>query len=203
MKTIFLVGDSIRMGYCKYVRKALEGKCVVVYPEENCRFAQYVLRYFHEWKKACCGKREPDVVHWNAGLWDVLHMYGDDCLTPPETYGMFIERICRRIETLCPNAKVIFATSTPILEEKYGPDFFRRNAEIERYNEIASEIVRRHGFAVDDLYAAVRGCPEAAYSDMTHLNTPLGRELTANAVLRSLADALGEPFPPFTYTEEL
>ena len=34
------------MGYDKYVKEALAGAAEVYYPEENCRFAEYVLRQF-------------------------------------------------------------------------------------------------------------------------------------------------------------
>ena len=43
MKKIVLIGDSIRMGYDKYVKDALSGVAEVYYPEENCKFAEYVL----------------------------------------------------------------------------------------------------------------------------------------------------------------
>ena len=49
MKNILLIGDSIRMGYDKAVKKSFEGIANVVFPEDNCRFASYVLRYFHEY----------------------------------------------------------------------------------------------------------------------------------------------------------
>jgi hypothetical protein len=39
------------MGYDKYVKDALSGVADVYYPDENCRFAVYVLRYAHEWKR--------------------------------------------------------------------------------------------------------------------------------------------------------
>ena len=51
MKNLLLIGDSIRMGYDKSVKKTLEGKANVIFPDENCRFASYVLRYFHEYLK--------------------------------------------------------------------------------------------------------------------------------------------------------
>jgi hypothetical protein len=51
MKKVVLIGDSIRMGYDKYIKDALNGTAEVFYPSENCRFAEYVLRYAHEWKK--------------------------------------------------------------------------------------------------------------------------------------------------------
>ncbi len=48
MKKVVLIGDSVRLGYDKYVKDALKGSAEVLYPQENCRFAEYVLRYAHE-----------------------------------------------------------------------------------------------------------------------------------------------------------
>ena len=48
MKKVILIGDSIRMGYDKYIKASLEGEAEVFYPSENCRFATYVLRFVHE-----------------------------------------------------------------------------------------------------------------------------------------------------------
>ncbi len=78
MKNLLLIGDSIRMGYDKSVKKTLEGKANVIFPEENCRFASYVLRYFHEYLKDIKGE-DIDVVHWNAGLWDCRTCFGNKC----------------------------------------------------------------------------------------------------------------------------
>ena len=50
MKKILLIGDSIRMGYCEYVKEALSDSAVVYYPPENCKFAVNVLRFMKEWK---------------------------------------------------------------------------------------------------------------------------------------------------------
>ena len=50
MKNVLLVGDSIRAGYDKSVRESLKNIANVYFPEENCRFASYVLRYIHEYK---------------------------------------------------------------------------------------------------------------------------------------------------------
>ena len=40
-KKVLLIGDSIRMGYDKYVKNYLADSCEVYYPSENCRFAQF------------------------------------------------------------------------------------------------------------------------------------------------------------------
>ena len=50
MKNILLIGDSIRIGYDKSVRDTLKDIANVYFPDENCRFASYVLRYIHEYK---------------------------------------------------------------------------------------------------------------------------------------------------------
>lgn len=71
MKKVLLIGDSIRAGYDKYLKKALEDVAEVYYPSDNCRFAEYVLRHLHDWKQGL-GLDEVDLVHWNAGLWDTL-----------------------------------------------------------------------------------------------------------------------------------
>ncbi|MBO5761465.1 MAG: hypothetical protein J6S53_07985, partial [Lentisphaeria bacterium] len=73
MKNLLLLGDSIRMGYDSYVQEKLAGRMNVFFPEENCRFAQYTLRTLSDWKGQL-SLPEIQVVHWNNGLWDVLHL---------------------------------------------------------------------------------------------------------------------------------
>ena len=203
MKKILLIGDSIRGGYDKYVKYALKDICEVYYPRDNCRFAQYVLRHLSDWKNECSLGDDVDVVHWNVGLWDTLVLYEDGCLTPPEFYEYFIDRICVRIKKLFPNAKVIFATSTPIVEERFTtPEIsYRKNSDIEKYNEIAVKKAKEYGFLINDLYAVTRNVPISYYSDMTHLYTPEGAQLHTNAVLKALGNALETEFKEFTIND--
>lgn len=198
MKNVLLIGDSIRAGYDKAVKKSLEGKAEVYFPEENCRFASYVLRHFHEYM----GDVKFDVVHWNAGLWDNLRLFGEEPHTPIDIYAYYIDRICIRIKKLCPDAKVIFATSTSVLSEKMSEDFKRYNEEIEEYNKVAVEIVKKHGFAVNDLYSLSKTLDESVHSDAVHYYTPEGTEVFANKVLKVLAEALELDEVP-EYREEL
>ena len=86
MKKIVLLGDSIRMGYDKYVKMALDGVAEVYYPKDNCRFTQYVLRYIHAWVEESGFGEDTDLVHWNVGLWDVAQVLGDEPITPIEVY---------------------------------------------------------------------------------------------------------------------
>lgn len=190
MKNLLIVGDSIRMGYDKSVKKTLEGRVNVIYPAENCRFACYLLRSFHDYFDGISGE-DIDVVHWNAGLWDCLRLFEEDPHTPIDVYAYYIDRICKRIVKLCPNAKVIFATSTSVLSEKMDKNFKRYNEDIEEYNRVAVEIVKKYGFEVNDLYSVSLTLDENAHSDPVHYYTTSGTEVFTNKVLSYLLPALG------------
>ena len=195
MKNVLLIGDSIRMGYDKAVKKTLEGKANVYFPAENCRFASYVLRYIHEYG-SLVKDGDVDVIHWNAGLWE------EEPHTPIDVYAYYIERICVRIKKSFPNAKVIFATSTRVQSEKMQKDFKRYNEEIEKYNEAAVQVVKKHGFDVNDLYAVSATLPDEAHSDPVHYYTPMGTEAFTNAVLSYVLSTLGID-EEIAYKEEL
>lgn len=194
MKKILLLGDSIRMGYDKYVAMALEGQAEVYYPKENCRFTQYILRHFHNWVNDSGFGEDTDLVHWNVGLWDVLELYGDGPITPLELYEDYIHRICKQMKLLCPKAKFVFATSTPINEPMYVPKlatFKRTNENIRAYNEAAVRAVKAHGFAVNDLYVFLENVPDNWFSDKTHYYTQPATEALTNRVLDQIHEQLG------------
>ena len=191
MKKIVLIGDSIRMGYDKYVKDALKDEAEVFYPNENCRFAQYVLRTVCDWRKDGNWGDDADLVHWNAGLWDTLRLYGDEPLTPPEMYAEMIRRVDKRLRLLFPKAKLVFATSTRVLEERYGKDFKRYNREIEEYNKIALDVLKDTDTVINDLYSFTAELPVSYYSDVTHLYTADGTNAMVNKVLEVICPELG------------
>lgn len=190
MKNVLLIGDSIRMGYDKSVKQTLQDVANVYFPDENCRFASYVLRYFHEYK-TMVKTGDIDVIQWNAGLWDCLRLFGEEHHTPIEIYKYYIERICIRIRKICPKAKVIFATSTSVQTEKMSPDFIRYNNEIEEYNAAAVEVVAKYGFSVNDLYAVSVSLPVEAHSDAVHYYTPIGTKAFTDSTVSHILSALG------------
>lgn len=197
MKTVLLLGDSIRQLYCKEVETVFAGQVQILYPEENCRFSTYFLRNLNDWRGKLSPDGKADLIHWNAGLWDCLRQYGEDPLVPPEIYRYYIERICRRMQFLFPNAKCVFAATTPVREEKFNtPETFRRfNADVRRYNEIAAEIVTRFGMEVDDLYAVAEQFPADWYQDATHPDSIPGRCALARQVVTCISRSLDIPTP--------
>jgi hypothetical protein len=189
MKSIFLIGDSIRFGangnggYGVYVKEKLQGIANVYAPDENCRFAQYTLRYLHEWTRDI-PKKEIDVVHWNNGLWDVLRLFDDDPLTDIEAYGVMLKRIHKRIKILFPNAKIIFALSTSVNEEKASPGCIRYNKDIEEYNQKAIEVMNELNVEINDLYSVSRSFDNSLRTDWVHYG-PVASQILADKVIEA------------------
>lgn len=189
---VVLLGDSIRMGYDRYVREALYGRAEVLFPGENCAFAQNVLRRVNMWKDAGRWGDDVALVHWNAGLWDCLRLDGDGPLTPLPVYRDFLVRIHGRLRRHFPDAKLVFATSTPVIEEGYvNPGLYARfNREIQDFNDAARDALEPLGESIDDLYAVMADAPAGEHSDMTHWYTPAGTRRIGEAVLRCVRDIL-------------
>jgi len=191
MKKIVLLGDSIRMGYDKYTKTALDGIAEVYYPEENCRFTAHFLRFVQEWKSKGGWDDDIDLVHWNVGLWDCLELFGDEPLTSMEEYERNIKRLDKRLRMLFPRAKMIFATSTAVIEELYGKDFCRKNSVIEKYNEAAVRALSDTDTVINDLWRVTRELDKSYHSDSTHYYTDKSTALIGGAVLHKICEALG------------
>lgn len=209
MKNILLLGDSIRMGYDSFVKEKLQGRANVFFSEDNGRFAQYTLREMNIWQSKL-SLPEIQLVHWNNGLWDVLHLgteavgndgeaegitfspenvpggmkYDKEPLTPPDMYRYMIGRVLTRIHQLFPGADVVFATTTPAIEEQ-ATCAYRSNAEIEQYNAIAREELIPRGVRINELgkFAAEK-CANL-HKDWVHY-TDEGSALLADEIIRFL-----------------
>lgn len=192
MKKVLLIGDSIRLGYERYVTAMLEGVATVYTPGDvNCGTAQFVLRWVHEWKRRGNFPDDMDIVHWNAGLWDVLRIHGDDTLSPPDFYADTLKRISERLRLIFPKAKQVFALSTWVQENLYRGEYQRFNRDIDRFNEIAVKTLAPLGVEFDDLHSATENAPKECWSDMTHFNTVDGIKLVGGQVVACLCGHLG------------
>jgi lysophospholipase L1-like esterase len=200
MKNIFLIGDSIRHGsyvetldsklspgYGVYVKEKLEaaGLANVCSPDENSRWAQYTLRFLHKWAKEVPDPAKVDVVHWNNGLWDAVRLFGDEPLTPIEFYELMLPRVYNRIRLLFPNAKIIFATSTAVIEEMSRPQFTRRNTEIMQYNEVAKKVMAQLNVPINDLWAVTENWGPEMHADWVHFNEE-GCRILADKVIEAI-----------------
>ena len=189
MPRVVLVGDSIRMGYAPLVAKRLDGKAIVISAEPNGEDSSNVLRHLDEWVI----KEQPDLVHINAGLHD-LKRTGENYQVPLDAYEKNLKTMLQRIQKET-KARVIFATTTPILDNLHAQRkvaFNRFEADVQKYNVAAVSVMKQAGVPIDDLHRLVEssGRERLFNGDGTHY-TPEGYEILAAAVtdsiLRSLA----------------
>ena len=181
MKQIILLGDSVRMQYQKAVGEKLADIAEVSGPEENGRWSGYTLNSLRFWLP---NLPVPDLVQWNAGLWDM----GDDYqegrhFYPLDLYEETCHRICRilRKVTEKPDLPIVIATTTPTMHGDHG--------DILLYNDVLRKVAAEENAAVNDLYAVVSPAREEMIGeDHIHLS-PAGVEAVAAqtaAVLRGL-----------------
>lgn len=174
MKKVLLLGDSIRMGYQQFVKEELDGEYEVRYPEDNGRFAAYTL-----WQVNQELKWNPDIelVHFNNGYWDMnIEAPMTEAIHPVEEYVSFL----RRIVTLCRQcgAKVVFATTVPILEAGAAGDntgvqgtINYSNDWVKEYNAAAVKLMAELDVPVNDLYdLCMRDDRRYKCEDMLHLS---------------------------------
>ncbi len=197
---VVLVGDSIRLGYAPIVARLLSGKADVASVEVNGGDSGNVLRNLAEWVV----REKPDIVHFNAGLHDLkLSRQAREYQVPIDQYEANLRNIVRviRKET---SASLIFASTTPILDERHslrGEAFDRFEGDVRRYNEVALRCMKDLGIPVDDLHWMVEKGGAAALlgGDGTHY-TAEGYELlgqaVADCVSRHLTIHFYRPLPP-------
>lgn len=187
---VVLVGDSIRIGYAPLVAKLLDGKAIVVSPKPNGEDSGNVLRNLEEWVV----KEKPDVVHINAGLHD-LKLKDKSYQVPLVDYEKNLKTILDRIQKGT-KAKVIFATSTPILDNLHAQrkaGFNRFEADVQKYNVAAVAVMKQAGVPINDLHKLVEGGGKGKLlgGDGTHY-TQEGYEMLAVAVTDSILRSLAQ-----------
>ena len=186
---VVLVGDSIRMGYAPLVAKKLEGKAIIVSAKPNGEDSGNVLRNLDEWVIA----EKPDIVHINAGLHD-LKLTDKGHQVPLAEYEKNLRRILERIQNET-KAKVIFATTTPIIDDRHAQrkaGFDRVEADVQKYNAAAVTAMKQARIPINDLHTVVEsgGKARLMLPDGTHY-TQEGYEVLAAEVSRSILSSLG------------
>jgi lysophospholipase L1-like esterase len=136
---VLLIGDSISGGYTLPARKALAGIANVHKAPENCGPTSNGLKKLDVW----LGDGKWDVIHFNFGI--------HDRKTPSTDYAERLEQIIGRLQKS--GAKLVWASTTPVpAGTKDGPAM---PAAIVEHNQIAAEIMQRHGIAIDDLFTTL------------------------------------------------
>jgi hypothetical protein len=164
---VLLIGDSILSGYMAHAIKALEGKAYVdawVNPYNQSEHLNKVLL------PEVLAKGPYDVVHFNMGL----HGWPEGRIKPG-TFEPLTKDYVEVIKAKLPNAKIIWASSTPVLLEgdvkKLDPVI---NANILEQNRRAAKVIAECGVPVNDFYALLADKLELARGgkDKFHWTAP-------------------------------
>lgn len=185
---VLLLGDSVRMFYREAVAKELGEEYHVYSPDENCRFSGYVLNSLRLWLPQY---PTPDIIHFNAGLWDTAVLYPEDgCFAPKEEYTQNMRKILRELKKS--GATLIFATTTPVHDRKQflkGPvPPAHSNQDITEYNRSVLQAYKNENVRINDLFSLMYPEREKYLSeDMIHPNED-GVQLLAKAVANAVRE---------------
>ena len=181
---VLLLGDSISRQYRKRVSELLAGKAVVCNSAGSHCVGDPMLAAANA---VLLDGYRFDVIHVNNGL------HGWNCTD--DDYAKYLAEYIDFLRARAPQAKFIWARTTPISVSgdtaKIRPD----NARVERRNADADKIMAARGIPLDDLYATVADKPAEYHSnDGTHFNAK-GVEVLAQAVVKSVLAALAPRVP--------
>ncbi len=191
-KSVVLIGDSIRMGYQPYVAELLAGEAEVWGPDENGGNTVNLLTHLHAWAR----RRDPDVVHVNAGLHDLRtdHYGGRDTIVPLEHYRDNVAHILRFLLEQT-DAAVVWATTTPVVDELAHAshakldDFDRYDEDVRAFNAEAVEVAHSMNVPVNDLYGIAAGRGATQTADGVHF-TADGYRVLGEAVAEAIRPML-------------
>ena len=160
---VVLLGDSVREHYAPFVSERLAGRATVLTPKTNGGDTGKLLTNLNEWAI----KELPDVVHFNSGIHDTKRdQKTGKYNVPPEEYEANLREIVKRLRAET-KAKIIFALSTPLIDERSKGYWKTRsyqlfNASVMEYNVIALRVMKELNVPVNDLPAALGDAKESA-----------------------------------------
>ncbi len=178
LSRILLIGDSISCGYSPVVTRELQGKYHVDRLGTSRSLNDPVLLQATEMTLREFPYR---AVHFNNGLHG-FHLDGP-------TYAAALRDYVALIRRLAPDAKLIWASSTPITENGKPDTLAGSNEVVTARNALAAEVMQQAGLPTDDLYSVVIDKPDLRSNDGYHYNGE-GYEALGKAVAQAVLTAL-------------
>lgn len=187
---VLLIGNSITRQYYPEVEKQLEGKAFVARLSTSKSLGDPGL--LQEIALAL-GYHQFDVVHFNNGMhgWE----YSE------EEYEAAFPDLLQTIRRGAPNAKLIWANTTPIRTGEKMDQFDLRNERVKERNRIVCEYLKDKQVQINDLYSvAMNNTAFYGGKDGVHLQ-PIGVKMLANQVADQIKVALGEELDLSSFPE--
>lgn len=175
---VLLIGDSITRGYFGEVEKDLAGKAYCArLTTSKCvsdpSFIDEVQLLLKHYKFS--------VIHFNNGL----HGWG----YTEEQYGEGLAKTVDAIGKQASEAKLIWATTTPVRVRGDLKKVGERTERVRLRNKIAIEIMKKRDIPTNDLFGLVENQPDWYSGDGTHFNAK-GKSAQAKQVAESVAKLL-------------
>jgi len=177
---VLLVGDSITRGYFGGTEKLLAGKASCARLTTSKCVSDPT---FNDDLQLLLKQYKFSVIHFNNGL----HGWG----YTEEQYRDGLAKTVGALKQNAPDAKFIWATTTPVREKSDLQKFGERTERVKERNLIAAEIMKQHGFATNDLFGLVEDHPDWHSTDGVHFNAK-GKEAQARQVAESVTSCLAD-----------
>ena len=152
---VLLIGDSITRSYYPAVEAKLKGRafCARIATSKavgDPALLRQLATFIPE--------ENFDIIHFNIGMhgWDYSEA----------DYQKYLPELLRVIRKSAPNAKLIWASTTPVRVDR---DPGATNARITARNQIAQRLFTAQHVPIDDLWTAMQPYPQF-HSDDVHFN---------------------------------
>ena len=168
LPNVLIYGDSISIGYTQRVRQGIGSEANVYRLYKNGGnsdvFIPAMKTMHHVMRDEKLDKPwtfQWDVIHFNVGLHDLTVIKPDGksseaaSRTSIEQYKKNLKDILAYLQELAPDAKLIFATTTPVPERAFNPT--RLAGDSKKYNEAAFEVLADYPeVIINDLFTLTK-----------------------------------------------
>jgi len=191
---VFLIGDSISIGYTPEVIHHLRDKAFVSRAKANCGDTKRGLSALDNW----LGSTKWDLIHFNWGLHDLCYRNPEVTAVgnrdkvngtqsvPIAQYRKNLEQLVLRLKKT--GAKLIWASTTKVPQGEIG----RFAGDELKYNKVALEIMQKHGVAINDLHQLSSSLDASLFRKRGDVHyTSQGSALLGKKVADHIGKALG------------
>ncbi|MCK0190682.1 SGNH/GDSL hydrolase family protein [Arenibacter sp. F20364] len=178
---ILLIGDSILHGYGDMVKYSLANDAVVDFWMTGKHLnSEGLIEELQDY----VSRRNYAVIHFNIGL----HGWQQGRI-PEGKYVPLLERYVQTIKNYAPQAKLIWASITPVTAQGVAELNKEINPTIVKRNALADEVMKRNNVVVNDLYSVVVNRLDLARLDRFHWNAS-GYQLMKNQIIKYIKDEI-------------
>jgi len=179
---VLLIGDSITRAYYPAVEKKLAGKAYVARLSSSAFISDPVLLMQI---RMVLSQYKFEVIHFNNGMHGWQHSERE--------YEQVFPEYLKTIRECAPNAKLIWANTTPLKVSPTSSENFTiaTDARIVQRNAITAKFMQAQGIPVEDLNTPMQGHPEY-HVDNVHFNSR-GISIQADRVAADVEKLLRQP----------